>query len=273
MYFVRRSWVLCHHICDFTCVIVIGHTFAFSSTKKNMRDTWTGNILCFFYFIPLELANDDAANSLLINSENESYRGNGLYCTFFCMIYQIQLDSQWHNWRNNPKQITIITGICPLFLWSWLWASRWCPMYRVFVESWRSVPKWYTYRHDVMLLELTMRHGIDVKAFAVDLLGKRQERFMKQLQCESSASANLRNHPFWMFKWYWQCLSISVRQLADFLPYLSVGVNPKWMSSIDWSIWPMPLSRCCRENSIAPRWFISGARSTGMVIWATWKQC
>lgn len=46
------------------------------------------------------------------------------------------------------------------------------------MESWRSVPNWYTYKHDVLLLELAMRHGIDCDAFMTDLLGQRQEQYM-----------------------------------------------------------------------------------------------
>ena len=153
----------------------------------------------FFYFIALELANDDATNSLLINSENESYRGNGLYCTFLCMINQIRLDSQWHNWRNNPTQITIITGICPLFLWSWIWAPRWRPICRVFVESWRSVPKWYTYRHDVLLMELVMRHGIDCDAIEADLYGEKLRTYRSRLKCDDRTVKEVRDHPFWSF--------------------------------------------------------------------------
>ena len=41
------------------------------------------------------------------------------------------------------------------------------------MESWRSVPKWYTYRHDVLLMELAMRHGIDSEAIVADLYGEK----------------------------------------------------------------------------------------------------
>ena len=69
------------------------------------------------------------------------------------------------------------------------------------MESWRSVPKWYTYRHDVLLLELAMRHGIDSDAFVADLSGEKMWTYKSRLRCDDrTASSDVRHHPFQSFR-------------------------------------------------------------------------
>ena len=43
--------------------------------------------------------------------------------------------------------------------------------YRSFLDSFRSVPSWYTYDHDVLLLELALRNGLDTTKIIEDLDG------------------------------------------------------------------------------------------------------
>eukprot|EP01083_Nonionella_stella_P013248 37330_1 len=57
--------------------------------------------------------------------------------------------------------------------------------YPYFLESWRAqVPKWYLYSHDVLLLELALRHGVgrNCNAFIDDLNGDKQIEYKTRMQ-------------------------------------------------------------------------------------------
>eukprot|EP01084_Bolivina_argentea_P252896 424651_1 len=54
--------------------------------------------------------------------------------------------------------------------------------YRVFLGSWRQIPKWYTYDHDILLLELVLRNGLYTDKIIKDLEGERMTQYKIRLQ-------------------------------------------------------------------------------------------
>ena len=70
--------------------------------------------------------------------------------------------------------------------------------YKLFLESWRTVPStlWYNYHHDIVLLELVLRHGVDCGAIVDDLEGPREHMFKIRLQCNERKVQNDRFYEF-----------------------------------------------------------------------------
>ena len=74
--------------------------------------------------------------------------------------------------------------------------------YKLFLESWRTVPgkrgavDWYTYPHDILLLELVLRHGVDCEKILEDLEGENQYRYKIRLLCNEQKVKNDRYYEF-----------------------------------------------------------------------------
>eukprot|EP01083_Nonionella_stella_P127007 384693_1 len=56
--------------------------------------------------------------------------------------------------------------------------------YRAFLESWRWTPQWYTYQHDILLLELVLRNGVHPCKIMADLEGRKHVLYKIRLRCE-----------------------------------------------------------------------------------------
>eukprot|EP01083_Nonionella_stella_P219994 787527_1 len=69
--------------------------------------------------------------------------------------------------------------------------------YRCFVQSWRQTPLWYTYDHDVLLLELIFRHGLNLSAISDDLEGSKMAQYKIRLRCDEG---NTMDDPYYEFK-------------------------------------------------------------------------
>ena len=73
--------------------------------------------------------------------------------------------------------------------------KRW---YRFFLSDWRAVPEWYTYDHDVLLMELVLRNGANTERILKDLKAeKRRASYMKRLKSQRS---NTWDDPYYTFK-------------------------------------------------------------------------
>eukprot|EP01084_Bolivina_argentea_P057969 105871_1 len=72
--------------------------------------------------------------------------------------------------------------------------------YNAFIESWRSVPSWYTYDHDVLLLELVLRHGLDCNKILQDLDDRENAtQYEIRLNCKKRKT---QNDPYYEFRRY-----------------------------------------------------------------------
>ena len=69
--------------------------------------------------------------------------------------------------------------------------------YRAFLESWRTVPEWYTYDHDILLLELVLRNGLDCNKLLDDLEGDKMVEYKLRLRCDER---NTKMDPYYEFK-------------------------------------------------------------------------
>eukprot|EP01083_Nonionella_stella_P048647 129924_1 len=72
--------------------------------------------------------------------------------------------------------------------------------YRVFMDSWRTVPDFWQYKHDVLLMELVLKHGVDCKEIIRDIDSKHKE-YEKRLHFDFAASNFLSvTHPLYAFQ-------------------------------------------------------------------------
>ena len=70
--------------------------------------------------------------------------------------------------------------------------------YRLFLESWRNIPKgWYTYDHDILLLELVLRNGVSSTKIIKDLQGPNNFQYKIRLKCKETQTTN---NTFYEFK-------------------------------------------------------------------------
>eukprot|EP01084_Bolivina_argentea_P011588 21654_1 len=69
--------------------------------------------------------------------------------------------------------------------------------YRQFLRSWRKIPIWYTYAHDILLLETVLRNGLNCNKILQDLQGDRMSQYKIRLQCNEG---NTTNDPYYEFK-------------------------------------------------------------------------
>ena len=104
------------------------------------------------------------------------------------------------------------------------------------MESWRSVPKWYTYRHDVLLLELAMRHGIDSDAMVADLCGEKIWTY-KSRYCRSEIVFKIGNLYLNAIDCYidWDVMTASPPMMFVITHFgaFAVGVQPESICCID----------------------------------------
>lgn len=59
------------------------------------------------------------------------------------------------------------------------------------------MPKWYTYDHDILLLELVMRNGLNIDKILNDLQGNKISEYKLRL---GSDTRNTRQDPYYEFK-------------------------------------------------------------------------
>ena len=73
--------------------------------------------------------------------------------------------------------------------------KRW---YRSFLSDWRAVPEWYTYDHDVLLMELVLRNGTNTERILADLMAEESRAaYMTRLKSQFS---NTWDDPYYAFK-------------------------------------------------------------------------
>eukprot|EP01083_Nonionella_stella_P216295 777687_1 len=71
--------------------------------------------------------------------------------------------------------------------------------YRSFMSTWRETPIWYTYEHDIVLLELVLRNGLHHHKILSDLTGHKTTEYKLRLKCNENA---VTNDPYYAFhKW------------------------------------------------------------------------
>ena len=71
---------------------------------------------------------------------------------------------------------------------------------QMWLEDWRHVPEWYSYQHDVLLLELVMRNGINMSKIIDDLEGDQQIEYKLRLGNVSDAHFRLHHRLYYHFK-------------------------------------------------------------------------
>ena len=68
--------------------------------------------------------------------------------------------------------------------------------YRDFLENWRETPSWYTYDHDVLLLELALRNGLNIDEIIKDLSGDKIMEYKIRFGCQEIEDINDAYHQF-----------------------------------------------------------------------------
>ena len=72
--------------------------------------------------------------------------------------------------------------------------------YRQFLESWRKTPKWYRYQHDILLLELVLRNGVNCRKIVADLEGPRNVQYKIRLKCKDYFVSTHKQDRYYQFK-------------------------------------------------------------------------
>eukprot|EP01084_Bolivina_argentea_P121745 215750_1 len=72
--------------------------------------------------------------------------------------------------------------------------SEW---YKSFLDSWREIPLWYNYNHDILLLELVLKNGLHCDKIFNDLNGDKIGQYKIRLECNEQ---NTINNTYYEFK-------------------------------------------------------------------------